>query len=155
FPVLHAPTVVGVHDTTAQDHPELLFATRRERVFWRVKESLAIRRASRLFTVSAASREAVRDAFGIDGSRVTVVPEAPDPVFSPRDPDDIADARHSIGLDPDETFVLYAAGISPHKNVGSLVDAFARVRAPAKLVLAGDLEDGYLSAAGSVRRRIT
>jgi len=154
FPVIRVPTVVGVHDTTARKYPELLFASRRERAYWRLKESRAVRGADRLFTVSAASRDAIASAFGISAERIAIVPEAPDPVFSPRSRADVASAVQAIGLGRGQPFVVYAAGISPHKNIESLLEAFSRVGEPARLVLVGDLDDGYLSAATSVRARI-
>jgi len=157
FPALGTPTVVGVHDTIADDLPELAFPTRRDRARWRLKQRLAIRGARRLFAVSEASRAAVAARFGVPAESISVVPEAPDPVFSPRLPEQVADALEAIGAP--ERYILFAGGISPHKNVTGLVDAFADVvarlpDAPA-LVLAGALEDEvYASAAESVRGRI-
>src|SRR5262249_51212387 len=63
------------------------------------------------------------------------------------------------GLPQGERFFLFWGGISPHKNVETLVEAYARFRrgradAPL-LVLVGDLDsDSYLSSAASVRARI-
>ena len=159
FPVPGVPTVVGIHDTIGDDHPELIFPRRRARILWSVKQRLALRTAARLFTVSEASRRALIERFGIAAERLTVVPEAPDPVFRPLGEADILKELGRLGIDPRSEFFLYSGGISPHKNIETLLDAYAALRdrrpeAP-RLVLAGDLDrETYVSAAADVRRRI-
>ncbi len=162
FPVVSTPTVVGIHDAIAHDFPELTLGSRRERVAWKLKERIAIRRATRLFTVSEVSRAAIAAIFSLERDKIAVVPEAADPVFAPRSPDDVAAALRPLGLAPGEPYVLCAAGgISPHKNVETLVEAYAAVVAGAsgetpRLVVAGGLEgdDAYLSSVSSVRRLV-
>jgi len=154
YPVFRVPTVVGLHDTTAAAHPDLLFATRRERMLWRAKEQLAVRLATRVFTVSQASRRALAETLGVDAEAIPVVAEAPDPAFAPRSADDAARVAQAIGVPPEAPFVVYAAGISPHKNIETLLEAFAMLERPAWLVLAGDLEGPYLSATVAVRAQI-
>ena len=102
-----------------------------------------------MFTVS----EAARAELGLD---VAVVPEAPDPVFEPRPREAVERALAGLGLDPADRLVVYAAGLSPHKNVETLLDAFAALGSNGSaLVLAGALEDeSFLSAADSIRERI-
>jgi glycosyltransferase involved in cell wall biosynthesis len=154
FPVLGTPTVVGLHDTIPEELPHLTMGSRRARTFWRAKQGLAIRRASRLFTVSEASRQALTTRLGLAPGRVAVVPEAPDPLFATRSPQEVAKSRRAVGLKTDEPYLLYAGGISPHKDIETLIDAFANVR-QGRLVLVGDLEsETYVSAAASVRERI-
>jgi glycosyltransferase involved in cell wall biosynthesis len=159
FPVLRVPTVVGIHDLIADTHPELTFPTRRARGLWRLKEGIAVRRARRVFTVSQASRELLARRFGLERDRLAVVPEAPDPVFSPRDAERVAAELGKLGVDPSEGYLLYAGGISPHKGIETLVDAYGILRRSRRalppLVLVGDLDDDpYLSAGPAIKRRI-
>jgi glycosyltransferase involved in cell wall biosynthesis len=159
FPVLRVPTVVGVHDTIAVDKPELTFPNRRARTLWSAKERLAVRRASRLFTVSEASRMALVDRYRLSPGRVAVVPEAPDAIFGPRDGEQGEAGLAAVGLQPGDAFFLFAGGISPHKNLGTLLDAYAalrRVRGELPpLVAVGELQgDPYLSAAPELRDQI-
>jgi glycosyltransferase involved in cell wall biosynthesis len=159
FPVPGVPTVVGLHDTIADEHPDLTFPSRRSRWFWSLKHRVATKTAKQLFTVSAASRTAVAHQAGIAPARLPIVPEAPDPVFFPRPSEEVAEELFRLGLDSDRGFVLYAGGISPHKNIETLLDAYAQVaskRVPAPpLVLVGDLEsETYVSAAVAIRQRI-
>jgi glycosyltransferase involved in cell wall biosynthesis len=160
FPVLGTPTIVGVHDTIVEELPAMTVPSRRERLAAGLKHRVAVRRASRVFTVSEASRRAVAAHYGIAPANVSVVPEAPDPVFSPRTGSALAPELAAAGLASDARYVVYAGGISPHKNVESLIDAFALLREQAiddglLLVIVGDLDgETYLSSARSVRERI-
>ena len=160
FPVIGTPTVVGLHDTIVESLPELTVPSRRERAAARMKHTVAVRRASRLFTVSEASRGAIAAHFKIPLDQLRVVPEAPDPVFSPRSGESLLAGLAEAGLAAEDRYFLYAGGISPHKNVERLIDAYADARRESSasfplLVLVGDLErETYLSSAASVRERI-
>jgi glycosyltransferase involved in cell wall biosynthesis len=159
FPVLRVPTVVGLHDAIPELFPDLTMPSRRARTLWRLKQAIAIRRASRIFTVSKTSRDVLAQRLGFEPDSLAIVPEAPDPIFYPRSQNAVDSALAAVGLDVNEPYVLYAGGISPHKNVEALIDAYASVRAawrgPLRLVLVGDLErEAYVSAADSVRTRI-
>jgi len=155
FPSARTRSIVGIHDLIADDFPELTLPTRRARTFWSMKQRLAVRLARRLFTVSESARGAIASRLGVEPERIAVVPEAPDPVFAPRSPADSEREAAAIGIPAGERYLLYVGGISPHKNVETLIDAFARLEADGLwLVLVGALDDGYLSAADSVRGRI-
>jgi glycosyltransferase involved in cell wall biosynthesis len=156
FPALRAPSVLGLHDLIADEFPELTLPTRRARAFWRLKQSGAVRLAARLFTVSEASRAVLASRLGLAPGRIAVVPEAPDPVFAPRAGDEALSELEALGLARGEPFLLYAGGISPHKDVETLLSAYAELRERPRLVVAGALDDDpYLSAAASVRGRIS
>ncbi|MDX6669600.1 MAG: hypothetical protein QOK04_2980 [Solirubrobacteraceae bacterium] len=159
FPVVRVPTVVGVHDATADRLPSLMFPSRRDHAAWALKQRVAVRRATRVFTVSGPARADVVSRFGLRPERVAIVPEAPDPVFAPRNAHSIAGALESLGLPPGEPYLLYAGGISPHKNLDRLIAAFASLqrepRTRTRLLVAGDLGgDSYLSSAETLRRAI-
>jgi len=160
FPVIGTPTIVGVHDTMIEDLPQLTVPSRRERAAVTLKHRLGIRLATTLFTVSEFSRRTIAARFGIRPDRLHLVPEAPDPVFAPRAGQRLADGLAQAGLSPGDRFFLFFGGISPHKNIEALIDAYAALRrergsgAP-QLVIVGELESSaYLSAAASVRGRI-
>ena len=159
FPVLRVPTVVGIHDAIADQFPELTMPTRRARTAWWVKERLAVRSARAVFTVSEASRRLIAERFSLDEQAIGIVSEAPDLEFSPRTPEQMAAELAILGLER-ERFFVYAGGISPHKNLETLVDAFAELRRRRgevpRLVLVGDLAgDPYMSAAATVRARVS
>jgi glycosyltransferase involved in cell wall biosynthesis len=155
FPVLRVPTVVGVHDLIATELPKLTLPTPRARVSWRLKERLAVRRATVLFTVSRASRAAIARRFGMPEETIALVPEAPDPVFHPRSDAEVGAARAEVGLGADEPFFVFAAGISPHKGLDTLVEAAAGLDPPPRVVIAGDLDENtFLSVGNDLRRQV-
>ena len=156
FPVGGCPFVVGVHDTIVHDLPELTLPQWRARLFWRLKEQHALRHAARIFTVSYAAREALAQRLSCDPTGIAVVPEAPAAIFGPRSRDEIDAVCIPLGLGGGEPFVLCAAGgVSPHKNIPMLLDAFASLPAAPRLVIVGALDgDAFLSAAPDVRRQI-
>ena len=156
FPVIGTPTVVGIHDAITFEIPDLIVPGARARIFSRVKERLALAQATRLFTVSEAARRAITSALNISKDRLAIVPEAPDPVFRPAPAAAVAAARTTVGLRADERYLLYAGGISPHKNLETLIAACAQLAEPRpRLIAVGDLErEVFLSAAAAVRIQI-
>ncbi len=127
------PYVVTVHDMS-----RLLFVDRR--VDYRDELKLhwfrrGLLRADRVISVSKATQRDVMNTLGIPGSRIRMIYNAPDPIFT-------AQIR---GLELDESyrimeryqinypFLLYAGNVRPQKNVPRLVEAFA--------VLRGELAD--------------
>jgi len=159
FPVFRVPTVVGLHDTTAYEYPKLTMSSVRDRMFWTAKHRLALSRAARLFTVSESARAALVAQLKLAPERLPVVPEAADPVFLPRSQGQRAPELERLGLAAGERPFAYAGGISPHKNIETLLAAYAELRrqepsAP-RLVIVGDLEtEAYVSAASSVSAAI-
>jgi glycosyltransferase involved in cell wall biosynthesis len=155
FPVFGVPVILGVHDLIASELGELALPTRRARISWRLKERLAVRSAAVLFTVSESSRAAVARRFGVPEEEIAIVRPAPDPVFRPRSEEEIAATRAEVGLGADERFFVYAAGISPHKRIDTLVDAFAALEPSARLVIAGDLDENrFIPVGRELRGRV-
>jgi glycosyltransferase involved in cell wall biosynthesis len=97
--------------------------------------------------------------FGLDPREVAVVPEAPDPVFGPRRPAEISAALRDLAIDPGAGYFLYAAGISPHKDLRTLLAGYAVLRArrpqAPPLVVVGDVDQTeYVPAGARVRSMI-
>ena len=164
FPIrTPARVIVTKHDMTDRRVPELLFPTWRSRFFWEAKIRLAIHRSDLVFTVSETSRRDILDAFGLHPENVRVVPDAVDPSFV-LVPDGIQRTAvlERYGLRAGERFVLYVGGISPHKNLDTLVVAYERWRqrlglgaGAVSLVLVGDyVADVFHSSYPAIRQLI-
>jgi glycosyltransferase involved in cell wall biosynthesis len=163
FPVpRHLKPLVTVHDTIAERHPSLIFPHWRNQLFWKVKVGWAIRQASLILTVSGTARTAVRDYFGLADERLRVVSDAVSPGFRPAD--DPAETQRILaarGIRPGQRILLYVGGISPHKSIDTLVDAYRTLAedaacADVRLVLVGDYErDVFLSSYESLRAGLT
>jgi glycosyltransferase involved in cell wall biosynthesis len=157
FPVWNVNrVVVTMHDTLALEHPELVFPTWRGRVAWKLKEYAALAQASQIVTVSETARRDLMAWLGLSPGRVRVISEGPSPVFYPREtgPESEACLNH-YGLAPDTRYMLYVGGLSPHKNLLRLIEAFANA-APEEvvLVLVGDLGDRFHTHVPELRRAV-
>ncbi len=146
--------VVTLHDTLALAHPELVFPGGRGRLAWKAKEHAAVALADRVVTVSEAARRDLIAWFGLAVGRVRVVTEGPDPVFRPRDEPAGIEALRRHGIDPTRRYWLAVGGLSPHKNLRRLIEAFARVGGEDRLVLVGDLGDVFHTHVPEIRAAV-
>lgn len=154
--------VVAIHDVIAERHPKLVFARRRFELFWRLKLALAVRQARLILTVSDHARGGILEQFRLPQERVRVILEAPDPVFrpvaSPRDP---ADLLPACSLPRGGRYLLYVGGLSPHKNLPLLIEAYRRLMGAGefpdlRLLLVGDYQtDVFYSAYEELRANVT
>jgi glycosyltransferase involved in cell wall biosynthesis len=157
YPVWNVPRLlVTMHDTLALAHPELVFPTRRGRVAWWLKEQAAARWADRIVTVSETSRRELQQWLGVPADKLRVVSEGPDPIFGPSDDEP---AAHSVlrkhGLIPGSRYLLYVGGLSPHKNLPRLINAFSQVDSDdVRLVLVGDAKDVFHTEVSAIRSAI-
>jgi glycosyltransferase involved in cell wall biosynthesis len=157
FPVWNVGrVVVTMHDTMALAHPELIFPNRLGRLAWWLKEQAAARRADRIVTVSQAARRDLLAWFRLRDDRVCVVPEGPSEAFFPRPAGPESDAvLAKYRIDPGRRFFLYVGGLSPHKNLPRLIEAFSRTGAPdVDLVLVGDLGDVFHTHVPALREAV-
>lgn len=146
FPIFNrAKIVVTLHDLIADNYPELTFPDARSKFFWQLKQRIAIWQASVIATVSEYSKSQIVERFSLPNARLRVISEAAQPVFKVMASGvDRDGALSRYGLCAGEKFLLYVGGISPHKNLSTLVDAFREVRdssSSVKLVLVGDYKD--------------
>jgi len=156
FPLLGTPVVTVVHDAIAESLPGLVLPGRAARVRWSSKQWLALHQSRAVLTVSEASRTALRDKLRVPPERLHVIREAPDPHFRPVDEETRRGVLARYGVVSGTPYVIYVGGISPHKNLGVLVEAFSRLdRQDVILLLVGDMsDDPFLSATADVRRAV-
>lgn len=162
FPIkTNAKVIVTIHDTTAEKYPKLIFPNWNSRMFWKIKVHLAVRRADMIATVSEASKREIVQEFGVSPEMVRVVSDAVGPQFKPvEDASSTQDMLAPYGVNSSERYVLYVGGISPHKNLETLIDAHsALIREPGmddvKLILVGDYQDDvFYSCYASLKTRI-
>lgn len=149
-----------IHDVIPEQFPEHVFPSRRAATQWALKLWAARRQADLVFTVSEASRQAIVQRFALAPERVAVISEAADSAFGLA-----CDAPAMQGVLArwwlvERRYLLYVGGISPHKNLHQLIDAFAALRhnphcSIDRLVLVGDFSgDAFLSAYDEVCRQV-
>jgi glycosyltransferase involved in cell wall biosynthesis len=135
--------VVTLHDTLALAHPELVFPKGKGRLAWKAKEHAAVAWADRIVTVSEASRRDLIAWFRLPQDRVRVITEGPDAAFRPRPGPEGVEVLRRYGVDPDHRYWIYVGGLSPHKNLARLIEAFARLGPDERLILVGDFGDVF------------
>ena len=160
FPLIRpVPTIVAIHDVIAERHPGMIFPNRRSQFFWRAKLALAHRQARMILTVSEHAKAGIREQFGLPDRKLRVILEAHDPLFrilpQARDPSELLPGH---ALTPGLRYLVYVGGLSPHKNLGVLIEAFRRIapRFPTlRLLLVGDYSgDVFFSAYADLKRQV-
>ena len=158
FPVWNAgKVVVTMHDTLPLAHPEWVFPHWRGRLAWRVKEQAAALWADRIVTVSQAAKADLMAWFRLPEARLRVVTEGPDAAFGPIDGGLTSDAvLRQYQIDPGTRYLLYVGGLSPHKNLPRLIEAFASgADSDTRLILVGDIGDVFHTHVPVLREAVT
>jgi glycosyltransferase involved in cell wall biosynthesis len=162
FPIWNVKHIImTIHDTLPLAHPELVFPTWQGRVSWIMKERAAVHWASSILTVSEAARRDLITWYRLPAGKVRVVSEGPDASFRPVPPGSDSDrALARYGLRAGQRYILYLGGLSPHKNLLRLIEAFARVLengdpGDVMLVLAGDLGDTFHTHVPELRAAVS
>ncbi len=161
FPVrLPGKVIVTIHDTIAERFPRLIFPNRKAEFFWRLKVQWAIRNAGLITTVSESAKRAIMQQFRLPDSAIQIVSDAVGPEFHPIvDGDTVNKVMADYGL-TDAPFILYVGGISPHKNLATLIDAFSLLvedgsAGNTRLVFVGDFKgDVFFSSYASLQTKM-
>lgn len=134
-----APVVVSIHDVSYIEHPEFFPAARRVQL--RLTVERTVRRAAKILTLSEFSRQGIARAYGLDPSRIAVVPAACSEIFKPisrSKAKSFVEGRFQIN----EPFILNVGDLQPRKNPLGLIRAFEELigncpELPHHLVLVG------------------
>jgi glycosyltransferase involved in cell wall biosynthesis len=160
FPVFNrTKIIVTLHDVIAEHHPELIFPNAKSKFFWKLKQNAAIRQANLIATVSEYSKQQIVEYFKLPASRLRVISEAARPIFKVMPSNGATcEVLARYGLKTDEKFLLYVGGISPHKNLSAMINAFADIaknQPELKLVLVGDYtDDPFFSAYPALKKQV-
>lgn len=122
---------VVIHDAIPEAMPDVVLGSRRAQTLWHLKNRLACWRANLLATVSEASAKEIRKHLPVGDRPLIVLTEGASSIFSPEPTtDDHALVTSAIG-EPGR-FVLFVGGISPHKRVAELIQAFGAIASSAR-----------------------
>ena len=154
WPLLAPRVVVTVHDLTLRHCPEVL-PSRVGRLYYAIMVGAAVRRARRLVAVSRFTRDDVVHAWPQAASSARVVLNGVSAGFTP-----VVDAaqrervRRDLDLPPE--FLLFVGTWKRHKNLPTLLKAYARLetrqqkRCP--LVVVADADPRYPEVPETARR---
>jgi alpha-1,3-rhamnosyl/mannosyltransferase len=132
------PVITTIHGIAS--HHTRGIRTPRDEAVWRARVRRAAAVSQQIITVSASSARDLREVFGIESTRLEVIPHGIDhDRFHPTAALDEASrlkARYALP----ERFALYLGNLEPRKNILALLDAFEDDRISAfdlPLVVAG------------------
>jgi glycosyltransferase involved in cell wall biosynthesis len=92
------------------------------------------RKADHIVTVSCHSKNEIMQALEVPGSKITVIPCGVSEEFAAHSPStsvESPDSAEILGIE--KPFLLYVGNLKPHKNVSTLLRAFAQLRRENKL----------------------
>ena len=139
------PVIATLHDVKYLLHPEFFphGSTLLRRVIMKMIFSLTLRRAAAVITVSRNTATEIKQLFGKRTGGLTVIREAAESAFSRSTPDEISTWRRRYNIS--KPFILTVGERRPHKNLVSLIRAFAAssVAGTYDLVIAGKPCQGY------------
>jgi glycosyltransferase involved in cell wall biosynthesis len=119
------PSLVTIHDTITERHPELTMPTLRARLFWNAKVRVALSQATLVLTVSEFAASEIEQILSVPRARLRVAGEAAAPTFRPSS---LAEARavaRAAGVPDGAPWFTYVGGFTPHKHVDHIVRAHA------------------------------
>jgi glycosyltransferase involved in cell wall biosynthesis len=126
-----APVVVTVHDLVPLKRPgEYLRSGLRFRMRY-----LAVERSTRLIVPTQVVADDAVELLHVTGDRIDVIPEAADPAFRPRSPEEVARVRERHKLP--EQYLVWVGGLR-HPDPRKRVAAMTETRRELPLVLVGD-----------------
>jgi glycosyltransferase involved in cell wall biosynthesis len=127
------PSVLTAHDMAIYRHPEWFPGGQALSVRLVVPNSM--RRADAIVAVSACTARDVAELFGVEPTRLEVVPEGVAGRFQPLPGARLEAVRRRYGLP--RRFLLFLSTIEPRKNLPTLLEAWSRMRERPPLVVAG------------------
>jgi len=127
------PSVITVHDLAIYRNPK--WFPGQQPLATRLVVPRSVLRADVVIAVSENTARDVIEIFGVERSRIRVVPHGVSPVFHPMSAEDLASARKNLGLP--ERFILFVGTIEPRKNLETLLEAWATMRDRPDLVVVG------------------
>lgn len=143
-PFLGVPRpVVTVFDVIGRVVPGAL-PSLRARLLFEMTLRLSLRSAVQIITSSEATKRDLIATYQVVESRLKVVALAADAQFQPQSVQKITGVREKYGLP--SRYILYVGSNKPHKNLVSLVRAFAALDTDAALVIAGHWDRRYPEA---------
>ena len=162
FPILNRVKVaVTIHDIIPVSFPESVFPNKKLSTFWNMKQYLALRQADAIVTVSNHSKQEILRHLSVPESKIHVLTEGPGADFKVLARDSkMEEILRQYELDLNSRYLLYVGGISPHKNLGTLVDVYSQlISEPGfsdlRLILVGDYEkDSFFSAYPLLKQKV-
>ncbi len=141
-------TVVTIHDLSFVQHPDSVMPGMSQHLNQWVPRSVA--RANHVVAVSEATKQDLVDLYNTPSAKISVLYHGVTPEYQPIEDESTIQAiwqKYKLGNDP---FILSIGTIQPRKNYQRLIQAFAQIEPPTKLVIAGVKGWSYQEIYGEV-----
>ena len=143
-----APSVITIHDLAIYRNAGWFPA--RQPLSTRLVVPRSVLRSDGIVAVSENTARDIVEIFGVDRSRIQVVPHGISPRFQPMGGEDLAAARARLGLP--ERFILFVSTVEPRKNLETLLEAWAMMSDRPDLVVVGSWGWTYESIRSRMER---
>ncbi len=150
LPIRARKRLVTIHDVFHLAFYETL--TFKQKMYARLAFSAAARRSDHIITVSAFSKAEIVKYLDIDSSKIAMIHNGVNHALFRPITDEIQRQQVVSRYQLPGRFMLYVGNVKPHKNLRSLVEAFARVKDEMPdlcLVVAGKKE-GFITGESEV-----
>jgi alpha-1,3-rhamnosyl/mannosyltransferase len=135
--------IVTVFDVIGRIIPDAL-PSMRSKLLFELTLRCSLMGAAQIITSSNATKRDLIRLYGLSQQSISVIPLAADAQFRPQSVQRIAQIRANYDL-PD-SYLLYFGSNKPHKNLPTLIRAFAAVKTDQILVIAGRWDRRYPQA---------
>ncbi len=143
-PPFDGRSIATIHDLSNYKYPETHPGARRK--MFELGMNRTLRQVDHIITDSEATRTEVVEYFGWSEKRITAVHLGVDPIFRPRNTEEVESRLEQFDLSPG-AYTLCVSTLEPRKRIDSLLLAYeqlpAALRTRFPLVLAGD--SGWLN----------
>lgn len=132
------PTIITINDLSHMILRDLYTWT--DGLYWEVVQPQILRRAARVIAISRNTKLDLVRFYGLEANRIVIIcPSCDDRFRQPCGSEDLEYVRGKYGLP--QSSLLYVGGMGVHKNVTTLVRAFAQIadKIPHGLVLVGGM----------------
>jgi len=133
------PAAITIHDLAIYRNPR--WFPGRQPLSVRLVVPRSVLRADVIIAVSENTARDVVEVFGVDRSRIDVVPHGVAPAFKTMTRDELAEVRTRLNLP--ERFILFVGTIEPRKNLETLLEAWAMMHDRPDLVVVGSYGWNY------------
>ncbi|HEV2477056.1 MAG TPA: glycosyltransferase family 1 protein [Candidatus Dormibacteraeota bacterium] len=126
-------SAIAVHDLAIYRNPR--WFPPRQPLSTRLVVPRSVLRADVLIAVSESTARDIQEFFGLDRSRIHVIPHGVSKKLRPMSAEERTEARARLALP--ERFILFVGTIEPRKNLETLLDAWVLMRDRPDLVVVG------------------